>query len=146
VIIDNWNRTVSKDDLVFSLGDFTWEDTEFYLKQLNGNKILVRGNHDNQNNWYVDPRAGSNDVVIEYRGIPFFLTHDPNWIPKEWNGWAVHGHHHWMPGYPFIDGKRKNINVACEMIDFTPVDLDWILSMDIDTIQWMETVGSEPER
>ena len=45
--------------------------------------------------------------------------------------------------YPFIDGKRKNINVACEVVDYTPVSIDWLLSLDIDTIIRMETVSSK---
>ena len=49
----NWNETVGKDDLVIVPGDISWEtyledavkDFEF-LDKLNGNKILLKGNHD----------------------------------------------------------------------------------------------------
>jgi len=51
-----------------------------------------------------------------------------------------------MPDYPFIDGRWKTINVSCELINYTPVDIDWILDRDIDTIRRMETINSEPVR
>lgn len=48
-IINMWNKTVEKDDLVYILGDFSWykgQKTNEILNQLNGKKILVIGNHD----------------------------------------------------------------------------------------------------
>jgi hypothetical protein len=51
-----------------------------------------------------------------------------------------------MPEFPFIDGKHKNINVACELVDYTPVNLDRILLPDIDTIKWMDTIKAELRR
>lgn len=48
-LIDKWNRTVGKDDLVYYNGDFCDGNvTELcnYAKQLNGQIILVRGNHE----------------------------------------------------------------------------------------------------
>ena len=48
-LIDKWNRTVGKDDLVYYNGDFCDGNvTELcnYAKQLNGQIIVVRGNHE----------------------------------------------------------------------------------------------------
>lgn len=48
-LIDKWNRTVGKDDLVYYNGDFCdGTVVEFcnYAKQLNGQIILIRGNHE----------------------------------------------------------------------------------------------------
>ena len=47
-IMRNWNSVVTNDDLVVSLGDMHWgKDDEVYeyVKQLNGRKIAIRGNH-----------------------------------------------------------------------------------------------------
>ncbi len=52
-IYDNWQKRVSRDDLVIVGGDTSWamyldeakEDFSF-LNSLNGHKLLVRGNHD----------------------------------------------------------------------------------------------------
>ncbi len=48
-LIKNWNFFVSQDDIVFFLGDFGMGTTEHLIKinkQLNGQKICIRGNHD----------------------------------------------------------------------------------------------------
>jgi len=41
-----WNSTVGKDDTVYILGDFAWKNHAHWIHALNGNKILVFGNHD----------------------------------------------------------------------------------------------------
>jgi calcineurin-like phosphoesterase family protein len=85
-------------------------------------------------------------MVLEYRGRMFYIVHNPDHAPGNRKGWVIHGHHHWMPEYPFIDGRKKTVNVACELVGYTPVDIDWILSLDIGSIRRMETVDSEPAR
>ena len=50
----NWNAKISENDTVVLLGDHSWalkledskKDLEFIHKELNGKKILVKGNHD----------------------------------------------------------------------------------------------------
>lgn len=52
-IIDDWNKKVKDDDIVILAGDFSWamklneveKDFQF-LNNLNGTKIIIRGNHD----------------------------------------------------------------------------------------------------
>ena len=51
---DNWNSKITENDAVILLGDHSWamkledslKDLEFIHKELNGKKILVKGNHD----------------------------------------------------------------------------------------------------
>lgn len=48
-LINKWNETVRKKDTIYFLGDFCLgnkERTEEILRQLNGKKFLIRGNHD----------------------------------------------------------------------------------------------------
>lgn len=45
-LIKNWNDTVRPDDLVYHLGDFSFQSDQ-YVHRLNGKIILVKGNHDN---------------------------------------------------------------------------------------------------
>jgi len=154
LMIEQWNKTVGPDDTVFSIGDFTWagdwknpeqfwweapETYQQYLDKLNGYKVLVHGNHDP---WNADPwDVGGN--ILHHEGRMFYLTHVPEFIPENWTDWAIHGHHHWNP---FIDGQWKNINVACEVVDYTPISLDWLLSLDINNIWRMDTSTSKPEK
>lgn len=44
-----WNATVRKNDTVYILGDFCWGKADEWLRiirQLNGTKVLIEGNHD----------------------------------------------------------------------------------------------------
>ena len=48
-LIELWNKTVGKKDEVFIVGDFSFlstEETKKLMGKLNGNKILILGNHD----------------------------------------------------------------------------------------------------
>ena len=49
VLIDNWNGVVTEKDTTFILGDFCWgtePEWKRIVPQLNGDKVLIRGNHD----------------------------------------------------------------------------------------------------
>jgi calcineurin-like phosphoesterase family protein len=84
-LIKNWNDIVSPDDLVFHLGDFQMP-SDFYIlnkivTRLNGDKILIKGNHD-----YLDDsaylNAGFLDVCTIWEGIlyntKFVMCHYQN--------------------------------------------------------------------
>lgn len=48
-LIHNWNSVVSPDDTVYHLGDVAlgrWDEWDAALSRLNGNKVLIVGNHD----------------------------------------------------------------------------------------------------
>jgi calcineurin-like phosphoesterase family protein len=45
-LIYNWNSVVQDDDIVIHLGDFAWRGMQEVIKELNGIKILILGNHD----------------------------------------------------------------------------------------------------
>jgi calcineurin-like phosphoesterase family protein len=152
-MVRNWNRVVRPQDTVYSLGDFAWtkEEMDKYARRLNGTIHFILGNHDFEGDraWKKQPPHENADypliTILTYRKQDFLLVHRPGDIPRWWEGWAIHGHHHWMlPRFPFIDGKNRNINVSCELAGYTPVDLDWILSLGIDRVKTMDTTTSEP--
>lgn len=48
-VIEKWNKTVGKNDIVYIIGDFSFASSEYVKKlcgKLNGKKHLVIGNHD----------------------------------------------------------------------------------------------------
>jgi calcineurin-like phosphoesterase family protein len=48
-LISNWNSVVLNEDTTYILGDFCWgkeDEWKRILKLLNGNKVLILGNHD----------------------------------------------------------------------------------------------------
>lgn len=133
----NWNGVVKKSDVVFFLGDFVFRGSiGHWITRLHGKKKLIRGNHDYKLKYTV------HHVKFRYKGYNFYLVHNPQHVPKNWNGWIIHGHVHGHT--PFIDGVRKRINVSCEVVNHTPVNIDWIISLNIDTIKQMNTVKSKP--
>ena len=51
VLIENWNAKVPKDGIVYHLGDFAWGTINYWERireQLNGEIILIFGNHDDR--------------------------------------------------------------------------------------------------
>lgn len=99
-LIDQWNAIVSPDDLVYCLGDISYKQftLENVLPRMNGEKILIVGNHDPyfkplniprktkmHHEAYMDAcRAGFKDVSvrldIEIEGIgEVCLSHFPYW-------------------------------------------------------------------
>ena len=129
-IINIWNKNVSKNDLVWILGDITMESNLFYpyLDRLKGRKKVVLGNHDKGANVkellsYVDEVYG----VTKYKG--FLLSHVPL-HPWEVNntgfkqGWRgnIHGHLH---EYNVPD--KNYFNVSAEQLDYKPISFDDIL-------------------
>src|SRR5690606_6132282 len=81
-LIENWNKVVKKNDVIFVLGDFAFagvNQTKKILDRLNGQKILVRGNHDPHAKLMLD--AGFSKVVenemINLGGENVLLSHFP---------------------------------------------------------------------
>lgn len=148
ILLENWNNTVGKKDIVYFLGDLVFgkgsHSTEYWLKKLNGNIIFIGGSHDDKepdkffSNFYKEePTIYSKNVILcknyilEYKGIKFFLTHEPENVPKDWDGWAICGHHHnnRPEEYPFINRKSKRINISVEFTQYKPYSLDKIVEL-----------------
>lgn len=73
-LIQTINSRVKKGDKVFHLGDFCFKNKAVnYLDKLNGQYIIVCGNHD-YNNGTNTPIMGMN---IEYGGRLMYLVHNP---------------------------------------------------------------------
>ena len=131
-LISNWNRTVSKDDIVYILGDF---GDLFYAKFLNGKKYFIKGNY--ERNHYSDEELKKyfdvvcpTDVVyipVEYNGKLYHLslTHEPmnldgNAMTPDSLG--LYGHVHKL-----CMVKKYGINVGTDLHYFTPIGMDTIL-------------------
>lgn len=121
-LIANWNSVVSKNDVVWHLGDVLFGESSFnILRRLNGTKHLVMGNHD------VYPmekyKEFFNKVVGAIKLRDFIFTHIPV-HPSQFFRFRgnIHGHMHSSK----LDDKRY-INVSAEQIDLTPKLLDLII-------------------
>lgn len=147
-LIKNWNGVVGKDDTVYILGDFCWSTADRWievLKQLNGNKELILGNHDLKNmpaklkkmfqdiKEYKEIKDNGRDVVLCHYPIPCFKNHFYGW-------YHLYGHvHNSFEANMMENAKRlmtdlygkqcQMYNVGCMMayMDYTPRTLDEIV-------------------
>lgn len=83
-LIEAWNKKIPADGLVFHLGDFAWGGYEFWKKireQLNGDIILIKGNHDQKNMSTTAEQELFKHVtwqmLIEIEGRKLWLNHFP---------------------------------------------------------------------
>ena len=122
-IIDRFNATVGKDDLVYVLGDvgFTPMTNLIPLVQsMHGRKVLLIGNHD-RGTIGEYRKAGFIEVIKHpiYYSSNIILSHVPVQECLD-NPWAInlHGHLHnstlSLPNY---------VNVNVELHDFLPLDM-----------------------
>lgn len=146
-LIKRWNDKVSKGDLLYVLGDMFWcksSEAVPILKQLNGTKFLVKGNHDRSNdgafkrefakvNEYMEIEVDDRRLVLCHYPIPFFKNHTRD-------GWShLYGHVHKSFEYNMTEHIHKEIvdlyqrphrmyNVGAMMpwMDYTPRTFDEI--------------------
>jgi calcineurin-like phosphoesterase family protein len=147
---------VKKSDAVYFLGDLTGPDkkTRYWLRKLNGTIIFIHDNHDEK------LRRSKCYDILNYGGFEFLLVHESNPDPnnlknpcrknteviKSWDGWIIHGHKHNnnLKDYPFINGDNKRINVSVELINYTPLNIDRLIDLDLNSIKRMTTLNSQP--
>lgn len=153
-LIRRWNEKVGKGDLVYVLGDMIWkthnDDAPTLLKRLNGQIILIRGNHDRflHNAKAKNALAGIKDydeisVTLE-DGSPRRCILSHYFIPM-YNGHYygaihLHGHSHKTAEATIENEIAKKLNkmgvpnsiynVGCMYWDYEPVTLDEILASD----------------
>ena len=96
-----------------------------WTEQLNGHIILIKGNHDRGN---LDSILHTDRCVLTYEGKELLLVHDPHTV-NGWEGFVVHGHVHNndLVNFPFVNRERKTINVGVELINYTPVSIDFLI-------------------
>ena len=136
-IIDNWNKTVKEDDIVYHLGDF-FLGSKFDLKdivdRLNGRIYLIRGNHDR-----LTVKSYEDCGIIVLKNAPIImddykimLSHRPLPDTMIKDGYInIHGHIHQNKLKDTYDNalfdKNKHINVSCDILNFKPILLEELL-------------------
>ena len=142
-IIANWNAVVGKDDDVYILGDFAWnkEEGDQVLKQLNGNKYLIRGNHDYPTEYMAETFVWIKDYAeIIDNGKRVILCHYPiaHWKNADRGAIHLYGHiHRSRDSTPFNDYRQlmrerglpyECYNVGCMLHDYYPKTLEQIIA------------------
>lgn len=134
-LISNWNERVKPGDQVYHLGDFAisygkrdQEAIDSILSKLNGQKHLVRGNHD-RSEVVKNPRWASVDYYMELKldlgdthrqRICLFHYSLRTWSQMHRGSWMLHGHSHGT--LPDFGGKTFDVGVDC--FSYYPASLE----------------------
>ncbi len=135
VLLYNYNSIVKSNDTVYILGDIshhlTVAKSNEFIKQMNGKKILVKGNHDKE---YAKELFEEicDFKEVSLNGVCFTLMHYPmlSW-PKKNNGSIhLHGHIHADKYYNLKnrDGDVRRYDVGVDANDFKPVSVKEIIN------------------
>ena len=117
--IANHNAKVTKHDITVHAGDFSFgscRNAKAIIKQLNGDHIFIRGNHDG---WLPKSTRQIWEKVIE--NIRVIVCHYPlrSWNRSFHGSWNLHGHNHGRV-VPF----KNQYDIGVDTNNFTPVSFD----------------------
>lgn len=142
-IIENWNKIVKPNDIVYHLGDTMLNDNEKGIecfKRLNGQIFLIFGNHDSEarrnllfSECHNKMQGGWYAYIIKYNKLSIYMSHYPtltaNYDDKHFSQHvlALYGHTHQKtnflnPANPFT------YHVGVDSHDCTPVHIDEIIT------------------
>lgn len=147
-ILNNWNKVVKPSDHVYLLGDIVWKTNDEsinFLKQLNGNLHLTKGNHDRFNSDYKKLFVEICDYkelkdIANGKEYHVSLFHYPIMFWNKQHSGSIHlyGHVHNSSEEDIYQdfirqlNKKYNFNcqsynVGCMHWNYTPVTLEQIL-------------------
>ena len=135
ILIQNWNSRVTNKDDVYIDGDLIFrsdKEPEWYLKQLNGRKHFIIGNHD--------------DIILKSdKALSYFETVDKmmhvvdgknhicicHFPIAEWNGFYkdhyhiyAHIHNNTNEVYYFMKKYDRALNAGCMINNYMPVTFE----------------------
>ncbi len=145
VLVDNWNSVVPKDGTVYHLGDFAlggnFESHTRLRKRLNGEIVLLLGNHCYQNKLdrtrYLDLFKIITDVISlkvklsdgEY--LKLFMSHYPH-LYWQRGFYHLHGHIHSGPNSTASEVEiphRLRYDIGVDNNNYYPVSFDGIVEI-----------------
>lgn len=137
-IVENWNKVVPKDAIVFHLGDVSLTanpgELNDLLNKLNGIKYLIIGNHEKdalgkeyiRNHWagiYDVAEIFVKDEEITYKEQHIVMCHYPMivWNASHRGSWQLFGHvHGGLSNKGVINHKPTQLDVGVDTHNFTP--------------------------
>ena len=139
-IIRNHNNRVDLDDVVYHIGDFCFRNSsggkegegtnnkaKDYYKQLNGQIIFIKGNHDRNNSL----KTITERLVIGYGNHRINLVHNPEMANFNYKiNFVGHVHEKWkFKRLTLEDGRTTDcINVGVDVNKFMPVTFEELYS------------------
>ncbi|MFF8801257.1 MULTISPECIES: metallophosphoesterase family protein [unclassified Methylobacterium] len=147
LLVEAWNATVGKRDTVFHLGDFAHkaspETCAEIFSRLNGQKHLIRGNHDRKRTLELPWESIHERLTVRVGGHKVILDHYPM---RSWDS-AYHGSLH-LFGHVHgkFEGTSQSCDVGVDLWQYRPVTLDEILPrLAANPTRPEERLGPDPE-
>ena len=141
-LIENWNSVVKPGDTVFHLGDFCFGGSQAWnsiLDQLNGNILLIKGNHDEKSlrqGYMLRFKWVGYQLHLLIEDHSIYLNHFPflcyGGTYSDNPAWQLFGHVHSGPGANGKDINRMQYlfptqyDVGVDNNNFTPVSFEQI--------------------
>lgn len=141
-LIKNWNDKVPPNGLVFHLGDFGWggyKEWKQIRERLNGEIILIKGNHDHRNGPQSETqfdelfKLSTQQLLIDIEGRKIYLNHVPflcyggTYRDPQGLVYQLFGHVHTSPTSSGMDTDRlkylfpTQYDVGVDNNNFTPI-------------------------
>jgi len=141
VLVENWNSRVSKKDNIVIIGDFAFKRHARWINILNGNKILIRGNHDKMSADIEKNFSSVHDILLRKINGQFicFL----HYAMRTWPGpfmktWHLYGHTHGRMPEPDC---FRSCDVGTDVWGYAPVSFKMIS----EKMKMLESSESESE-
>lgn len=124
-LIKNWNDTVSRSDIVYCLGDFSFgkkESTEKVFNKLNGQKHLIVGNHDSKHTVRLKWQTVSDLKLIKVDKQNVVLCHYAMrvWNKHNYGSWHLYGHSHGG----LTESDNLSFDMSTDCWDYRPVHFE----------------------
>lgn len=138
-LINKWNQKVKQNDDIYILGDFCFGDgnrANELLRQLNGRKYLIKGNHDS----FLKDNKFDNSLfewvkdyyVLKTKETRLVLFHYPIqvWAEQHYGSIHCYGHIHSNEGtsHPMKYDIVNSFNVGVDINNLEPVSIEDIIA------------------
>jgi len=123
ILIENWNKIITKKDTVYHLGDFAFRNTDKYIKRLNGQIHLILGHHDRNKKGQEYFKSLSQIKILKSVIPKIILCHYAmrTWPYSHDGAWHLYGHSH---GRMKEEGLSFDVGVDCW--SFAPISYDLV--------------------
>ena len=126
-ILKNTENIVKDGDVLIHLGDFSFGNDSYWhnlWRNIKGNKILIRGNHDKKSlTWYMENGWDMvvDEMLLNIYGKRILFSHKPI-SDRGYFDLNIHGHQHNTVHHPETPMGEKNRLVFIEH-NYAPINL-----------------------
>jgi calcineurin-like phosphoesterase family protein len=133
-LIKNYNSRVGPQDTCYFIGDFCFmdrKDGENIVRRLNGNKTLIKGNHDKLQNYqgmgfgsvhdYLEIKVPDEDARQGIQRITLLHYAMRVWNQSHRGAWQLYGHSH---GSLQDDPHSLSMDVGVDTSNYSPISYE----------------------